>query len=82
MSYEVKGFLNEVVNALVNVVSVPEADFEFLLGDGMNYEVKIRINGVISYVQVTANSAGLAHQQVKAMYGSNATILYTKIVRS
>lgn len=77
-----KHFLNEVVNSLVNVVSVPEADSEFLSGEIMNYEVKIRINGVISYVQVTANSAGQAQQQVKAMYGSNATILGTKIKRS
>ena len=82
MNHEMRGFLNEVVNSLINVVSVPDADSEIFLGDVMNYEVKIRINGVISYVQVAANSAGQAQQQVKAMYGANATILGAKIKRS
>ncbi len=43
----------------------------------MKYEVKIRINGFISYVEVTANSASQVHQIIRAQYGESATILGT-----
>jgi hypothetical protein len=43
----------------------------------MNYEVKIRINGYVSYVSVTANSVSQAHQFARAQYGGNVTILGT-----
>jgi hypothetical protein len=43
----------------------------------MKYEVKIRIKGVVSYVNVTANSVAQAIQQVKAMYGPGVEVLGT-----
>ncbi|MDA8967947.1 hypothetical protein N9F76_01500 [bacterium] len=43
----------------------------------MNYEVKIRVNGFVSYVNVTANSVSQAHQLIRAQYGNSATILGT-----
>jgi hypothetical protein len=43
----------------------------------MNFEVKIRVNGVVHYVNVTANSAGQAIALVRAQYGSAVEILGT-----
>ena len=39
------------------------------------YRVKIRFNGAISYVTVSANSAGQAKQLVLAQYGSQVDVL-------
>jgi hypothetical protein len=36
----------------------------------MTYEVKIRLNGFVSHVMVTANSVSQAHQLVRSQYGS------------
>ena len=43
----------------------------------MNFEVKIRIHGIVSYVHVTANSAGQAIALVKAQYGPAVDVLGT-----
>lgn len=42
----------------------------------MTYEVKIRVNGFVTYVNVVANSVSQAHQLVFAQYG-NVDILGT-----
>ncbi len=39
------------------------------------YKVKIRLNGRISWTQVTASSAGHAKQLVQAQYGGAADVL-------
>ncbi len=39
------------------------------------YNVKIRFNGVISYVTVNASSAGQAKQLVLAQYGGQVDVL-------
>lgn len=39
------------------------------------YDVKIRFNGVISWVQVNANSAGQAKQLVLSQYGGAVDVL-------
>ena len=43
----------------------------------MSFQVKIRLNGIVSYVNVTANSAGQAMALVKAQYGPAVDILGT-----
>ena len=43
----------------------------------MEYEVKIRINGFVSYVNVTANSVSQAQQIVRAQYGAAVDVLGT-----
>ena len=43
----------------------------------MNIEVKFRVNGVVHYVNVTANSAGQAIALVRAQYGSAVAVLGT-----
>ena len=43
----------------------------------MNFEVKIRMNGLVHYVNVTANSAGQAIALVRTQYGSAVEILGT-----
>lgn len=39
------------------------------------YSVKIRVNGIVTYVTANANSAGQAKQLVLAQYGGQATVL-------
>jgi len=39
------------------------------------YEVKIRLNGSVSYVTVNANSAGQAKQLVLAQFGGQVDVL-------
>jgi hypothetical protein len=39
------------------------------------YNVKIRFNGVISFITVNANSAGQAKQLVLAQYGGQVDVL-------
>jgi hypothetical protein len=42
------------------------------------YEVKIRLAGRVSYVEVSANDSAQARMLVNAQYGGAVTILQTK----
>lgn len=42
------------------------------------FEVKIRLNGRVSYVRVTARDSAHARALVQAQYGGAVTILQTK----
>lgn len=42
------------------------------------FEVKIRLNGRVSYVHVTARDSAHARMLVQAQYGGDVTILQTK----
>jgi hypothetical protein len=42
------------------------------------YNVKIRFNGIVSWTQVQATSAGHAKQLVLAQYGGAVDVLETK----
>jgi len=42
------------------------------------FEVKVRLGGRVSYIQVTARDAAHARSLVRAQYGDAITILQTK----
>jgi hypothetical protein len=46
-----------------------------------DYEVKIRLNGRVSYVQVTARDAAHARALVLADFSNAVTVLQTKRLR-
>ena len=46
-----------------------------------DFEVKIRVQGRASYVQVTASDSAHARILVRAQYGDAVTILQTKRLR-
>ena len=42
------------------------------------FEVKIRLAGSVSYVEITARDSGHARKLVQAQYGNDVTVLQTK----
>ena len=45
------------------------------------FEAKIRLQGRVSYVRVTASDSAHARSLIRAQYGASVTILQTKRLR-
>ena len=63
-------------------VTIQSGTSDSLKGKAMHdYEVKIRLQGRVSYVHVAARDAGHARMLVEAQYGGEIAVLETKRLR-